>query len=150
MSIGYNLLYRLEGFQHQRDSDFHAHSFNIHVDSDFVRKAFQTELPENVYDELNEQGEDIMRMMKYEKIPGEEPYSFYNNQNGRSLLIAHARAPGDACELGLDGDEFEHLMKGNFEPTIAYSYHNIDSLQQKVTLLSLFVNWVDTAELLIK
>ena len=150
MSIGYNLIYRLEGLQHQGEGDVHAHSFNIHLDSDFARKAFQTELPEHVYDELNKQGEDVIKRINRNGFVPTPIYSFYNNKKGRSLLLCFTKTIGDACELGLDNSEFEDLFKKYSDKTILYSYHNIDSLSQKVSLLSLFVNWVDIAELLIK
>lgn len=150
MSIGHALLYRIEGFQYQGKGDVHAHSFNIHLDSEFARKAFQTELPEHIYEELDGQGKEIIKKINPKGFMPTPIYDFYTKEKGLSSLLCFTKTIGDACELGLDAGEFDDLIKKSSGPTIAYSYHNIDSLRQKVTLLSLFLNWVDTAELLIE
>ena len=139
-------LYRLEGFQHVRKIDFHGHSFDAHLDSGFARKALEKEMSQEQLDRINESGKDIIQgLMQPDRELIDSPYVFYENR----LLPYVIRAPGNSCDLGLDGQEQEEFVKGNSNQTITYYHHNIDTLKQKITLLSLFVNWVDIAEALI-
>ena len=143
------LLYRLDGFQYKGEGDVHTHAFNIHLDSDFARKALQKDLSDEAYKNMDEIGKDIIKRFNPKISSTETPYVFYNNQNGRSLLICFTRTIGNACELGIDGNDFGAFKKGWKDSTIVYSNHNIDTLIQQKTLLSLFVQWVDIAEALI-
>ena len=59
--------------------------------------------------------------------------------------------PGDACDLGIEGTELDSLMREGFDSLIKYKQlieyqpHNVDNTKQAYALLSLWLNWVDSA-----
>ena len=128
--------------------------FSVFLDRDIARKAFETELPEDC--NLNDIGRqilvDCMRFSSYELDESfiREPYHFLKNDDGKLTSLLHwVGVPGDACDLGIDHEEIEDLKINDYKGWVEYHPHNVDTLSQASFLLSLFIYWANTMNMVL-
>lgn len=128
--------------------------FNVELDSDFARR-----LREHKMDEWREERfrKEALEIIKRYKLNGlfdiPRPYKFMEG----SWLLHFVIVPGNAYALGLgqmcQEDFFENGWKtakdtGLYPNYVAYDPHNVDTMNQVVCLLSLWVHWANTANTL--
>ncbi|MBI2043782.1 hypothetical protein HYT24_00255 [Candidatus Pacearchaeota archaeon] len=140
----------------------HGQEYNLGVPIELAHKFFQTKLPPKVRNNLNGEGRTIIQHIfgKGQKfLTSENPYLFcVNNKGEETFLLRIVNVPGNATELGIDGNELERISKelsesllpveylnGEFVHSIVYVPHNIDSFTQAAALLALTNNWISTA-----
>jgi hypothetical protein len=124
---------------------------NARLDSEFAFKARDTEMSEVAYEMIQERGRTIIERFGLSGYTStSHPYRFVEG----SWLLHYAETPGNACGLGLDHPTnssvfgmWEKLKEeGEFPRAIGYDSHNVDSMIQSHSLISLFVNWADVAK----
>jgi len=69
------------------------------------------------------------------------PYQFLED----SLLLQNCKVPGFSCDLGADFDAIERLC-AETPRGLEFRPHNIDGFTQASALLSLWLNWFNTAK----
>ena len=123
--------------------------FSVYLDRDIARKALAMELPKE--GNLNYTGRQILiDSLKFSAFELEEdfihePYHFLKNDDGKLTSLLHwVDVPGDACDLGLHPEEIEELKEDDYKGWVEYHPHNVDSLSQAFSLLSLFIYWANT------
>ena len=148
-----NFLYRIEGFSPpSKRGQVSGYGFNISLDRDFAKKAFQTEIPEKAYENLQKIAKSIiMSGIDYDPMI-RTPYVFVPNKDKQlTCLLQYCTVPGNACDMGLDWSEINDLsFKNHFSNYITYTPHNIDHHNQANLLLSIWLNWFDGAEAFLK
>lgn len=124
---------------------------NARLDPEFAFKARDKEMSEGAYERIQERGRTIVERFGLGKYAlTSHPYRFVKG----SWLLHYAETSGNACGLGLDhaansslfGRWEELKEKGEFPRAIGYDSHNVDSMIQSHSLISLFVNWADVAK----
>ena len=128
----------------------------MRLDSDFAKKARNTPLDEKVHKRLQEMGQLLIGGFFNTKEDDliRPAYSFMEN----SLLLHYTQVPGDACDLGLDytcqndffNEGWEKLKKGELLSRISVNYtpHNVDTSTQAFCLMSLWLQWANTAKVI--
>jgi len=152
--FGESFLYRIEGFEPHGEG-MGRWGFNVKLDINFARRAFQKEISEEIYENLGKIGEEIIRNIfpAYNFIC--PPYLHLRNNDGKpnpmkgnlTLLVGNLNVPGDACGLDVDYRDLEDLTKEEtYEKYLTYSPHNMYNMKQAYALLSIFTRWVDAAD----
>ena len=132
------------------------------LDCEFAMRARDTKIKEFTYRRLQEAGGIIISRVGLDNMGKVKPYRFMDE----SLLLHFAQVPGNACDLGIG-----HMFQGNFEEgdweahkafytqmieageelgAISYDPHNVDTKDQAYALLSLWVHWANTANILLQ
>ena len=100
------------------------------------------------------EGREIIKLHRIKGMVHEKnPYHFIEE----SPLIQGVNVPGDAADLSLDefwrdefqSDSWRELIKTGEKqelPPVSYTPHNIDTKDQAFCLLSLWLNWANTAK----
>jgi len=140
-------IYRIENFSPPLDFwEQGGYGFYIHLDRDFVRGTKQKTVEYELQERLQEIGKDKIVKILFPSRLIKPPYHFLDN----SLLVRSIHVPGDNCEIGINYNQLESLDKENSsDNSIKFSPHNVDNRIQAYALLSLFIKWVDYAEMLI-
>jgi len=125
--------------------------FSTTIDPEFAVMARETKMEEKRRLRFVEGGyeiykgffpdldDDILRMTV--------PYRFVEE----SWLLHGVEVFGDACDLSLEEDGLESFFDEEFREKAKYLYrvgygpHNVDSMNQASCLLSLFLNWANSA-----
>jgi len=127
------------------------YNFSIGLDIDFARRAFETEMPEGGEASMNEIGIGIMKEVGLLRPDSEYTRPVYrfleNDKRDFTLLLSHINIPGASCSLDVTGDDIND-MKGRdlSKRFIGYHPHNIESIYQAYTLLSLWLRWARVTE----
>jgi len=140
-------IYVINGFSKRTDLDTSAFNFLVGLKSDFALKAYNKELPNGAFEKLNEIEKGMIRSLGEKSEYIKTPYMFVENNDGNlTTLLRWCCVPGDACELGIDGSDTDSFRQGRFNSKmLGYGPHNIDNRTQAYSLLSIWLNWVDTA-----
>ena len=140
--------YVVGGFSYRSDLGVanSAYNFSIGLKPDFALKAYNKELPDNAFKKLNEIGITILKDLGFSSLM-RQPYMFLENDKGKfTSLLRWCDVPGDACGLSLEGSQINYLKNEKLSHRmIEYNSHNIDSMLQAYSLLSLWLQWADTA-----
>ncbi|MEK6820518.1 MAG: hypothetical protein AABX71_02285 [Nanoarchaeota archaeon] len=142
--------YRIIGYSPTYHLDMSAYNFTIRLNMVFARKCLEIELPQAGFENLTRRGKEViervMRMKCY------EPYRFLRKDDGKnSALLQHCEVPGQACAIEIDGMDLPGLTRENpYENYIDYNPHNIDSHSQAFCLLSLWLEWANSIDVLFK
>lgn len=147
--------YRVSGFIPPFMSDrLGGYGFSVELDPKFAMKALNFKLTASQRDKFLSEGKCIAGALGFGKGFVNENYSFVDD----SLLLHVTSVPGDACGLGITGQNLEmflrgikdtqNLQKGLILP-LEYYPHNVDSMKQAYGLLSLWLNWTELARVLV-
>ena len=154
MLYGRDSFYRIEGFSTLGEG-MGGQGFMIHLDPDYAKRFYETELNERGHDHLQDHGKRIIvGAGLVESIEDtRNPFVFVENDEGnRTFLLHYLSVPGDACDLGIDGSKMGYWKPffkgkgGRTEFWVDYTPHNVDSMQQSHALLSAWLAWVGGAE----
>lgn len=133
--------YKIVGFEPSQ-------SFLIELDGSFAKKAFETELPDERYDFIQERAQNIIERIYQHEL--NYPPCIFVETESRSLtyLVHSVSVPGNACGLNIDHDDngFGNLIAGEDVGFVRYYPGNIDTTKQAFTLLSIWLMWQDIAE----
>ena len=143
--------YVIEHFEPISHLDLGRYAFNVGIEMELAKKAFQREIDEKMYNRFQEISLDRMketRMLKRDETRNDYGYHFLSNKNGNlTLLLRFIDVPGNACDLGINGEEGDLLREGKLhDKFLGYYQHNIDGQQQAYTLLSLWLTWVEAVK----
>ncbi len=138
--------YRIHSFFPPEELRLGQYGFNIWLDKSFAKKAFDRKLEEKVRDNLIINAKEIIkRTFPQDMISAHEtPYIFLED----SCLVQVLQVPGDACDIGLDISMIDYIKAGEID--VNYTPHNIDMQIQQYALLSIFLNWANGIDGLIK
>ena len=143
-------LYRIHGFYPPDPNEILAggFGFNILLNRDFARKALQTKLPEGAYKNLEGIANQIIGRAFEIEDHGIMPYGFVENEDKELTCLMHyCEVIGTRCNLYLEGSEIHEInMADNSRDFIIYRGHNVDTLIQAYTLLSIWLNWFNRLE----
>jgi hypothetical protein len=139
-----------------RDNNYslQKYGFDMGIERKFAKKAYQMPMTNPGFESLQNEGQAIIKeVMKVDMI--ENPYKFVPNEKGLTFLIASIDVSGNSCDLGLDGSELGNIEEELEKTNEVYKYltyvpHNVDSPSQAYLLLSLFLNWENLMDCVIK
>lgn len=142
--------YVISGFSIRTDLIGSAFNFATGLVRDFALKAYNTKLPFGMFERLNDDAKNTIKSLGEKSKYIKNPYGFAEDKNGNlTTLLRWCCVPGDACELGIDGFDFDCIRDGRFNhKMLIYEPHNIDSRTQAYSLLSIWLNWADVAYVL--
>jgi len=128
-----------------------AYEFSVGLKSELALKAYNKELTETGFNYLENMRKKILKRcgLNYSDACN---YRFVENDNKNPTCLLHwCKVEGDACSLGIDGTEL-NSMQNSFKKKdlsnlklIGYYPHNIDSMRQAYSLLSIWIQWADFA-----
>ena len=135
-----NSFYRIEGFEPPR------YAFRLSLQGSFAKTAFEQELPESLYKELQGEGRYLIKQ-NFSYMPIDyKPYIFLENAAGKpTCLLSHVKvlgAQGDAHALDIEPDF--NLKLSRPDDFVRYIQHNIDNWTQASTSLFLWLLWLST------
>lgn len=119
--------------------------FSVGIDLGLAKRAFEEELSQEAHDRFMKIGDIIQKRMGLEF--GMPPYTFLRNENGGSTYLLHvAHVLGDACDLGVHGNDLDCVKKDgrSYNNLLEYHHHNVDGTTQAFGLLSLWLNWAES------
>ncbi len=128
--------------------------FDINLDPSFALKARKAKMEEKLYDNLQRMAVITTTNFKLDDHFGvsikPNPYHFTEG----SLLLQFVEVPGNACDLGIYNGKRELLdnwkMNDNKNPySVNYIPHNVDTKDQAYCLLSLWIHWANTINLIL-
>lgn len=143
-------LYRIIGLSPPKwDISMGGWGFGIELDVDFARRALQAQLSQEKYEMLQEEGKRFIINCGWKpEAVSRNPFNFYDvngeykpQEPNHSLLLHYCQVPGNACGLSFDCMGIEKLIKG--AEKIEYLTDNVDSINQSMALLSLWLRWFE-------
>ena len=130
-------LYEIEGFVPP------TYAFRLSLQGGFARKAFGEELPEEVYEELQNEGRSFVNR-NFSGMPlGFNPYIFLENEkHKKTCLVSHVKVHGLMDEIyALDIDSsFDPKLSGD-NGFVDYIANNINNWMESSSLLLLWLTW---------
>lgn len=123
-----------------------AWGFGVELDTAFAKKLRRVSLDESFYEHLEKIGNSLIKDILPSSLVEKrwKPYSFVEG----SSLLHYVKVPGNACDLCLEhfcqNDFFENNLDSIHR--VNYTPHNIDSKDQAFALLSLWINWANSAQ----
>lgn len=133
-----------------RSSSF---GFSIGLDPKFAKRFYERKMSQDQLENLNKFGKKIVRNIFDYKDDSmiDVPYNFFRNENEKqTLLLQWCIVPGNACDLGIEGMEFDEVKKFRDGRMVKYTPHNVDTLQQASGLFTIWNEWVISAYALTK
>ena len=138
--------YKVEGLLPRTDIDMSRFNFGIYLKTEFGKQAAAIPLSEQWHEQLQQEGIALLRAsdpktsMKYVRKT--------HNFGEWESLLQWIGVPGNACDLGIAGSDFEFLGREfaqphDFESGIEYGPHNIDTSYQAYGLLALWNLWYE-------
>jgi len=136
-------IYRVDHFLPPQDTGLGQYGFCVYLDRDFASQTLDKKIDSKVQEDFQKRTKEMI----VKKVFSDEyilpPFMFVED----SLLVQSFHVPGNASDLGVDWNTIHSLKKDDcFRNYLEYSPHNVDSMNQAFTLLSLFTYWVDCAE----
>lgn len=131
-------------------------SFQVELDFDFARRMFEFALPHEYLVNLNDLARETIKRIAQSEVGWDFSQNYIYNYWGGALLTNITVEPGNAC--GLDMDHYDFEMVKNNEPQIyrdkkipiKYLPHNVDSMFQAVSLLTLWNLWYNHMGLIVE
>ena len=131
-----------------------SYNFNVYLDFDLAKKMYMTEMTERGHENLTKiAGMIIKRNFGEGRLLSRQPYKFVENEEDKlTCLLQYCDVPGDATGIGIDGMDINSLVRAFKEDPqrnifrlrgVTYSPHNIDTINQAYTLLSIWLNWIN-------
>lgn len=117
------------------------YTFSISLDGKFASSCLSRSISPEQRNRFNEIGSKIIKKVLRDNNP--RPYIF----EGDSLLLAQCDLGRGGRYLSADLSEVKALVANN--GAIEYCGHNIDTVEQAYTLLSLFTTWAEYADALL-
>ena|SRR3989344_7519343 len=142
-----NFIYSIEGFFPHLER-FGSYKFNVHLDKKLAKNLFEKPLPEELERNLQESAKIIIKESRVLGLDINIPYFFVDNKNDKSCLLQGCIVPGNACDLGIDIDCFFEESLNNFKVPLIFRPHNVDSVNQAYSLLSVWLNWIENVKYL--
>ena len=144
--------YSIEGFEPRDDLTLGGYGFSIFLDKEFAKRALEKELPEAGYKNMIDMAKGIIITEGLEKKGNmiKPPYNFVSGENRLTCLLQYCTVPGNACDLGVSGDEIGRIQNESYKEYIEYNPHNVDSSSQAYALLSIWLMWQRLVESFIK
>lgn len=130
--------------------------FSIGIKKEFAKKAFNRELGEKGYENLQKLGKDmIKKVFGYDENESMiyPPYKFVENKEGKlTCLFSNLTVPGNACGLDSDFWNLERDLENinEYQNFIEYHPHNIDNPRQCYAFLSLVTTWDDIMQAILE
>ena len=128
--------------------------FAVDLDPYFAIKLRGMNISPERTNRFQSEGREIIKLHRIKGMVHEKnPHHFIEE----SPLIQGVNVPGDAADLSLDefwrdefqSDSWRELIKTGEKqelPPVSYTPHNIDTKDQAFCLLSLWLNWANTAK----
>lgn len=122
-----------------------GYNFSMGLNLDFALKAYNTEIPDIFFNNLNNYGKQIIKDFGENPEFIQHPFNFVENNNDKlTMLLRWCRVPGDACDLGIEGSDLDRFTRGDFNyGMLGYGPHNLDNRNQAYSLLSLWLQWAN-------
>jgi hypothetical protein len=144
-----DFIYKVEKLVPIINGPFRMFSIGADLDYKFALKARSTEMPKGFQERFNEIGNNITdKFFDAKRFGREIPYHFAKE----SWLLQYCTVPGNACDFGLEHgaqynflDNFERIREQNplVGFPISYSPHNVDTKDQALCLLDLWLEWAN-------
>jgi hypothetical protein len=143
--------YTVRGFFPKQPLTFGSFNFSIGLDKDFVLRAYNTECPEKFLDSLITDSVNLIKLLGDKSDFIENPLELFLNDKGHlTYLLRKCCVPGNSCTLGINGIDADNLKLNNFsDKMLVYESHNLDNCTQAYSLLAMWLNWADTAFVLV-
>lgn len=137
--------YVISGFRPPPSGSVGGAGFSIGLRGKFAKEAFNIKITETQHKNLLLCGEAIVSdLFKSAHYP---PYNFVEKDNEYTMLLWHCRTNGNACDVGHTERTVENLKDDDM---LEFHPHNVDSVHQAYSLLSLFLKWYDVAFALVE
>jgi hypothetical protein len=136
-------MYRINGFSPPNPYRLGGYGYTILLDREFALKALNTKQPEYI----KNFHEDIDNLLEILKISN-KPYGHVRFCND-TMLISNISVFGNSCGLDIDWKSLELVIDEHnhgYENDLAYYPHNVDSITQAYSLLSVFFVWYEYTE----
>ena len=129
-----------------------GYGFSILLDRELAIQAFNTKMPGEVNQRLNKFAKAIVKesgLAKTGFLSEREFYRFFND----SWLLQYCSVPGNATNIGIDPSDFDEVENDqglDVVNWIEYIPHNVDTMQQAYTLLSVWLDWANAMDTILR
>jgi hypothetical protein len=128
-----------------------GYGFSFQLHASFAKQAYATPYDENLHRQLQTDAKQILIDTKL--IDKKEKYWRPRfNFVDKTSLLQWTEVPGDACDLGIDGNDVNYTRREladsdlPFDYFIPYNPHNVDTSAQAFALLAQMVLWHDAVK----
>jgi len=121
-----------------------GYGFSIGLQASFAKRCIKFKINQEKVSRMNEIGEAMLSRV-FNSKSFNPPFHFKDMDDEYTMMLGFVQVMGNACDIGTSGVSCKDIMEMPDDALVEYHPHNVDSVAQAYTLLSLWLQWYSMA-----